>query len=95
MFESLFNKVTLLKETPTQVFSCEYSEIFKNSFFHRALPRWLLLLVTLQVKKFLFILFSGYSRTAIVFFKDAALRLWSISQENLHIIAGFFKVATL
>ena len=23
------------KETPTQVFSCEYCEIFKKSFFHR------------------------------------------------------------
>ena len=38
--ESLFNKVAGLKacifnnkETPTQVFSCEYCEIFKNSFF--------------------------------------------------------------
>ena len=40
MLESLFNKVagliaTLLKKTPTQVFSCEYSEIFKNSYFYR------------------------------------------------------------
>ena len=33
--EYLFNKVFLKKETPTLVFSCEYSEIFKNSFFHR------------------------------------------------------------
>ena len=36
-----FNKVvvvgiaTLLKETPTQVFSCEFWEIFKNTFFYR------------------------------------------------------------
>ena len=29
---------TLLKETPTQVFSCEYCEIFRNSFFHRTPP---------------------------------------------------------
>ena len=27
-----------LKETPTQVFFCEYCEIFKNSYFHRT-PR--------------------------------------------------------
>ena len=27
---------TLLKETPTQVFSCEYYEIFKNSFSYVA-----------------------------------------------------------
>ena len=39
MFESLFNKAGALKacifikkEIPTQVFSCEYCEIFKNSF---------------------------------------------------------------
>ena len=28
-----FRPVTLLKETPTQVFSCEYCEIFRNAFF--------------------------------------------------------------
>ena len=37
--ESLFDKVAGLqffqKETPTQVFSCEYCEIFKDSFFNR------------------------------------------------------------
>ena len=33
MLESLF--LLYLKETPTQVFSCEYCEIFKNSFFYR------------------------------------------------------------
>ena len=40
MLESLFNKVAGLKacifikkETPTQVFSYEHCEIFKNSFF--------------------------------------------------------------
>ena len=26
------------KETPIQLFSCEYSENFKNSFFHGTLP---------------------------------------------------------
>ena len=26
------------KETPTQVFSCEYCEIFKNTFFYRTPP---------------------------------------------------------
>ena len=40
-----FNKVaglrpaTLPKKIPTQVFSCEYYEIFKNSFFYRT-PLW-------------------------------------------------------
>ena len=37
VLESLFNNVVGLqlyeKETPTQVFSCEYCEIFKNTFF--------------------------------------------------------------
>ena len=40
MLESLFNKATGLKacisikkDTPTQVFSYEYCNIFKNSFF--------------------------------------------------------------
>ena len=31
MLESLFNKVAALR-TPKQVFSCEYCEIFKNTF---------------------------------------------------------------
>ena len=34
--ESLFNKVE--EETPTQVFSCEYCETFKNSFVFRTPP---------------------------------------------------------
>ena len=39
MLESLliklrgFRPATFLKETPTQVFSCEYCEILKNTFF--------------------------------------------------------------
>ena len=39
MLKSLFNKVaglrpvTLLKESPTQVFSCEHCKMFKNSYF--------------------------------------------------------------
>ena len=41
--ESLLRKVqvlgpaTLLKKTPTQVFSCKISEIFKNTFFTEGL----------------------------------------------------------
>ena len=38
MLEPFFNKVVGLKETPTQVFSCEICEIFKNSFFNRTPP---------------------------------------------------------
>ena len=44
MLESLFNKVaglsfvTLSKKPPTQVFSCEICETFKNTYFHRILP---------------------------------------------------------
>ena len=44
MLESHFNKVaglrfvTLLKKPPTQVFSCEICETFKNTYFHRTLP---------------------------------------------------------
>ena len=33
MLESLFNKVE--EQTPRQVFSCEYSESFENSFLYR------------------------------------------------------------
>ena len=40
VLESVFNKIANLKacifikkETPTQVFSCKYCEIFENSFF--------------------------------------------------------------
>ena len=40
MLESLFDKVAdgpqlYQKETPTQMFSCEYCDIFKSSFFYR------------------------------------------------------------
>ena len=45
MFESFFNKIfnkvfrpaRLSKGTPTQVFSCEYCEIFKNTYFEEDL----------------------------------------------------------
>ena len=43
VLESLFNKVaglsfvTLLKKPPTQVFSYEICETFKNTYFHRTL----------------------------------------------------------
>ena len=33
VLESLFKKVSRNKETPTQVFSCEFCEAFKNTFF--------------------------------------------------------------
>ena len=33
VLKSLFNKL-YQKETPAQVFSCEYCEIFKNRFFY-------------------------------------------------------------
>ena len=45
VLEYLFKKIADLKackETPTQVFSCEYCEIFKKTFFAERL-RWLLL----------------------------------------------------
>ena len=42
-----------LQETPTQVFSCEYWEIFKNSFFYRKPSlRWLLLIVVNKEESF-------------------------------------------
>ena len=43
VLESLFNKVAglkacnYIKETPTQVFSCEYYKIFKNTYFEKHL----------------------------------------------------------
>ena len=45
MLESLFNKVDSkdIKEAPTQVFSCEYCEIFKNTYIME-LIQWLILL---------------------------------------------------
>ena len=44
MLESLFNEVAASglelyqRETPTKVFTCEYCEIFKNSFFFTEHP---------------------------------------------------------
>ena len=45
VLESLFNKVDSkdTKEAPTQVFSCEYCEIFKNTIFTEQLQSLLLL----------------------------------------------------
>ena len=39
ILESLFNKVaeSLLKETPTQVFSCKICEVFKSNYFEEHL----------------------------------------------------------
>ena len=39
VLESLFNKVSKNKETRAQVFSCEFCEAFKNTFFTEHL-RW-------------------------------------------------------
>ena len=56
VLESLFNKVaglkacSFIKKTPTQVFSCEYCEIFKKPFFIEHL-RWLLLLFEVIEKR--------------------------------------------
>ena len=62
VLKSLFNTVRGLKacnfhkkETQTQVFSCEYHKIFKNSFFMEHL-RWLLLNI---VEEFLRIFYSS------------------------------------
>ena len=54
LFQSLFfNKVFFIffikKDTLTQVFSCEFCKIFKNTFFMRYI-RWLLLKVTKTVQ---------------------------------------------
>ena len=39
MLESLYDKVASLleKETPTQVFSCDYCEFFENNYFEEYL----------------------------------------------------------
>ena len=39
VLESLFNKVSRNKETPAQVFSCEFCKAFKNTFFTENI-RW-------------------------------------------------------
>ena len=40
--QQAFRPATLMKQTPSQVVSCEYYEIFKNKFFIEHL-QWLLL----------------------------------------------------
>ena len=74
MLESLFKKLagwrlaTSLKKTPTQVFSCEVGDIFKNIFSYRAPPvtehllhfRWLLLYFFLKE-----VLFNSYFATLL------------------------------
>ena len=35
LFLDAFRSATLLKETPSQMFSCEYCEIFKSTFSYR------------------------------------------------------------
>ena len=52
MLESQFNNADSkdTKEAPTQVFSCEYYEIFKNTFFTEHL--WWPLLLFLKIHTF-------------------------------------------
>ena len=38
VLESLLIKLQALKETQTQMFSCEYCEIFKNTLLYRTPP---------------------------------------------------------
>ena len=63
----LIKKETLLKETPTQVFSCEYGEIFKISFFFRT-P----LVTASQQPAFCMILphFAQYFRISLLYEKS-------------------------
>ena len=59
MLEFLFDKIEDLKvrkETPTQVFSCEYCKTFKNTFYSEHL-QWLLLYNEI-LQKYLFNFFS-------------------------------------
>ena len=55
MIESLLTKLqglrpaTLLKKTPRQVFSSEYCEIFRNTFFYRTPPAFLTMKCWLQI----------------------------------------------
>ena len=38
MQKSLFREIFITKENPTQVVSCEFCEIFKNTIFYRTPP---------------------------------------------------------
>ena len=58
VLESLFNKVAglqacnvIIKETPTQVFSCEICETFKNNYFEEHLQ------TTASIFQILFVVF--------------------------------------
>ena len=51
VLESLFNKVAGLP-TPTQVLSCEYYEILKNSFFYRTFSLATSMTILLQERLF-------------------------------------------
>ena len=66
-----------IKETQTQVFSCEYCEIFKNSFFYRAPPvtaSVLWIITTLNFNRVLGNLRSMNNFNFINFFSDRVTR---------------------
>ena len=50
VLESLFDKVAGLKVNTTQMFSCEYCEIFKNNYFIEHLRLLLLKFITINAK---------------------------------------------
>ena len=65
-FQKIAGSVTYSKQTPTQVFSCEYFEIFKNTYFEEHLRKTAFVSVILfkKLRKFekLFSSFAWFFR---------------------------------
>ena len=84
----LFFKRLYLKETPAQVFSCEYCEIFKNSCFYRISPLAASAYIAEKSRSgkhlFFFILFKDYFCWEVHVLKA----IWKYRQQHLCVKLG-------
>ena len=62
-------------ETPTQVFSCEYSEIYKNIYFKKNLR---MAASVLTIMNFIKSLCPFNTRTKVVFYKKTVIKNFAI-----------------
>ena len=85
-----------LKETPTQVFSCEYREIFKSSFFYRTTPVAVSKMTLLVAYPDILTHFRRFSSFSFLFIGDEKEKLvWNGLTEYMRCFARFSTIFTI
>ena len=88
------------KETPTQVFSCEYCEMFNNSFFYKTLPVFASSL-RLRVAKYIKFYNGGritdryYIKVLTFALQNSVMKLTKQLTQNTNSISIYFSILTL